>query len=248
MSFTILTPGYVDSSAGVRCLWYLAELMVEAGIDMKILVYTQNFGTIPEKFRPYLITGTTQGIIIAPETFQEIPVPHVRWALNKPGLLGGPTSYPAGTKVFHFSPEIYESASCATPGKQSELFMLANIQLPSLPRRKKTLRAFYRGKCAEQVDMERHENELEMTRAWPPTKQQYWEFLNNLSTLYSYDDFSAVNLEAYLMGVSVMVLQSGIWKPYTPPSYAHSLLMDRVRDIESVKKFATSCLSHFSMV
>jgi hypothetical protein len=173
-----------------------------------------------------------KGILIAPEVVDGIEFPHVRWCLNKPGLLGGPKSYPAGTKVFHYCPDLEESARAASPDGTSSEFMMGCIDIPQKPRVRKKFFLWYRGKY--QGEIEQHDGEvLQMTRHWPPTKDEYWELLRRTVTLYSYDDFSAVNLEAHLCGVNVLVHEN----PYTPPPFADRLILNDDRNRTAVEKF-----------
>jgi hypothetical protein len=177
------------------------------------------------------------GTLIAPEVVSEIPFPHVRWCLNKPGLLGGPKSYPAGTKVFHFSPELEDAARAASPDGTSTEFMMGTIEVPELPKAPRKYFLWYRGKYHGEVE-EYDGRMLQMTRHWPPTKREYWELLNRAVALYSYDDFSAVNLEAHLCGVNVYIVRKGEMEPpYTPPEYANRLILDHDRNRDSVEKF-----------
>jgi hypothetical protein len=76
-----------------------------------------------------------------------------------------------------------------------------------------------------------------MTRTWPPTKQEYWNLVQRAHELYSYDNFTAVKLEAHLCGVHVYVWNGSAFKPYTPPEYADRLILDHDRNRDTVEKF-----------
>ena len=217
--FTVLAPNEAHNSAGVTCLHLLMRYLRELGHE----VHHANY----QRSAQHEVKGT----LIAPEVVGEIPFPHVRWCLNKPGLLGGPKYYPAGTKVFHFCPDLEESARAASPDGTSTEFMMGTIEAPEFFEVRQ-FRVWYRGKFQGEIG-EHDGSVLQMTRHWPPTKQEYWNLLKRTYKLYSYDDFSAVNLEAHLCGAEVLV--NG--KPYTPPEYADRLILDHDRNRDTVEKF-----------
>jgi hypothetical protein len=244
MIFTILCPNYAHNSAGVCCLWRLGNYLVDLGHEVQYINYQTNPLPPPEWSkmckRP---DNTTIGTIIAPEVFPEINVPHVRWCLNKPGLLGGPTKYPAGSKVFHFSPEIEESARKAAADGVSTPFMLGTIEPPTDICRGKDLTCWYRGKYGGPVaeSFITGIDYVEVTRTWPPTKVQYHNILSRTSEFYSYDDFSAVNIEAHLAGCDVFVWDGSSFITYKPPEYANDLIINYDKELEATHRFV-SCI------
>jgi hypothetical protein len=182
----------------------------------------------------------TQGLVIAPEVFPELAIPHVRWALNKPGLLGGPKTYGAGVQVYHWSPELRESAKEASPDGTSKQFMIGSLDAPNLTPTTRKLNLWYRGKYTDLVDLGKHTYEVEMTRHWPSTKVQYWELLNQAISLKSYDNFSGTNLEACLWGVQVSIWDGVRFMPYVPPTYINDMLIDEEKDLERVRAFVNA--------
>lgn len=221
MIFTVLAPSEAHNSAGVTCLHLLIRYLRELGHE----VHHANYQTSTQH--------NIVGILIAPEVVPEISFRHVRWCLNKPGLLGGPKSYPAGTKVFHFSPEIEDAARAASPDGDSTEFMLGSIAVPQDFAVRQFL-VWYRGKFQGEIG-QYSGDVLQMTRNWPPTKEEYWKLLHRTIKLYSHDDFSAVNLEAHLCGCQVLVNGN----PYTPPPYADRLILDHDRNRASVESFVS---------
>jgi len=185
------------------------------------------------------------GVLIVPEVFPDIAIPHVRWCLNKPGLLSGPKSYPKGVICFHYSPELEESAKAAAHDGTSTEFMLGTIEIPKLPLASRRYLLWYRGKFKGEIE-EYDGTLLQLTRTWPPTKREYWELLNSTSSLFSYDDFSAVNLEAHLCGVNVVHVKNGesFGAPYTPPDYADHLLFNDERNKAATVQFLDTIKAH----
>jgi hypothetical protein len=182
----------------------------------------------------------TQGLVIAPEVFPELAIPHVRWALNKPGLLGGPKTYGAGVQVYHYGPVFEESAKAASPDGTSKELIIGSLDTPNPTPEDKRLSLWYRGKYTGPVDLRDHTNNIELTRFWPPTKQQYWELLNQAYKLDSYDDCSGTNLEAYLWGLEVRVWDGVRFMPYVPPTYINDLIIDEAKDLVKVEAFVNS--------
>jgi len=218
VQFTVAAPPPHHNSAGIMCLHELMRCLRELGHEVHHIDYTKS-GRME-----------VSGILIVPEVFPDIAIPHVRWCLNKPGLVGGPKEYPKGTVVFHFSPEIEESAKAAAHDGTSTEFMLGTIEIPKLPKASRRYFLWYRGKFQGDID-EYDGRMLQLTRTWPPTKREYWELLSRTVALYSYDDFSAVNLEAHLCGVNVYPIKNGeMCRRYTPPDYADRLLYNDVRN------------------
>jgi hypothetical protein len=184
------------------------------------------------------------GVLIVPEVFPEIDIPHVRWCLNKPGILGGPKTYGKGTLVFHYCPELEESAKAAAHDGTSTEFMLGTIEIPKLPLASRRYLLWYRGKFKGEIE-EYDGTLLQLTRTWPPTKREYWELLNRTSSIFSYDDFSAVNLEAHLCGVNVVHVKNGesFGSPYTPPDYADKLIWNDESNKNRVSHLVDTLLS-----
>jgi len=241
MIFTILCPNYVHYSAGVRVLWRLGNLLGLLGHKVYYINYQSNPQPAPAWSTMEAAPGNcTQGLVIAPEVFPELDIPHVRWALNKPGLLGGPKTYGPGVQVYHYCDVFEESAKAASPDGTSIEFRLGSLDKPDLTPTTRKLDLWYRGKYNGLIDLGRHTYEIEMTRHWPSTKVQYWELLNQAKTLKSYDDCSGVNLEAHLWGLTVEVWDGVRFMPYVPPTYINDMLIDEEKDLERVRAFVNA--------
>ena len=228
MQFTVAAPPPRHNSAGIMCLHELMRCLKELGHEVNHIEYTKS-GRME-----------VRGVLIVPEVFPDIGIHHVRWCLNKPGLLGGPKSYPKGVICFHYSPELEDATRAASHTGESEEFMLGVINVPMmlLP---KTHSLWYRGKYDGELG-DHAPHQLQLTRTWPPTKQEYWNLLAHTKELYSYDDFSAVNLEAHLMGCEVFV-NDGMWAPFEPPEYAEKLLWNDESNKNRVANFVDTLVS-----
>lgn len=222
MLFTVAAPPERQNSAGIMCLYELMRCLKELGHEVNTFDYTKSG------------RWEVRGVLIVPEVFPEIAFPHVRWCLNKPGLLGGPKVYPKGVVCFHYSPELEDATRAASHTRESEEFMLGVINVPKIEA-PKTHSLWYQGKYdGDLANPAPHQ--LQLTRTWPPTKEEYWNLLAYTKELYSYDDFSAVNLEAHLMGCKVFV-NDGLWAPFEPPEYADRLLWNNERNMKETAQF-----------
>ena len=226
MLFTVAAPPPSHNCAGMMCLHELMRCIRELGHEVHHIDYTKS-GRME-----------VSGVLIVPEVFPEIAIPHVRWCLNKPGLLSGPKSYPKGVICFHYCPEIEDATRAASHDGTSTEFMLGTIEIPKDDYAVKQFKVWYRGKHQGGIGIHMP-FELQMTRTWPPTKEEYWNLLLRSLSLYSYDDFSAVNLEAHLCGANVFVKG----KPYTPPDYADKLLWNDESNKNRVSAFVDTLLS-----
>ncbi len=239
MVFTIFCPNYVAYSAGARVLWRLGNLLGVLGHKVYYINYQANSQPAPAWSTMEPAPGNaTQGTVIAPETFPELPIPHVRWALNKPGLIGGPANYQKDVQVFYYCDLFEESAKAASHNGISRELLIGSIDPPKpTPTSPKPLWLWYRGKYTGPVKLNSHHNQIELTRHWPPTKQQYWELLNQSHTLSSYDDCSGTNFEAYLWGLQVEVWDGEKFISFKPPTYIHDLIIDEDKDLVRVQAF-----------
>ncbi len=202
MRFTVAAPPPYHNSAGVMCLHELMRILRKLGHEVHHMEYTKPG------------TNNITGILIAPEVFPEIEIPHIRWTLNKPGLLGGPSKYPPGCRVWHYSDEFKQSAAEASPiGISHELFFGVS-RIPERENIKRPLALYYKGKY--QGETRSHPYFVELTRHYPETKEKYWELMQMSHTLLSYDSCTAVTTEAHLLGLDVYVWNGSDFMPFVP--------------------------------
>lgn len=251
MIFTILAPNYVHNSAGVGCLWRLANLLIELGHDVSVFNYQRGpMAAAPKWSRAKIAKDIDpNSMMIAPEVFPSFErykdLKIVRWCLNKPGLLGGPTTYERNERVFHFSPEIEADARTAAHDGKSIQFMIGTLDLDSFQRPpvRRSFNAWYQGKYSGSIEPV-PDFAIRITRHWPPTRRELGDILARTSHFYSFDDFSLMNLEAHLCGARVHVWHSvdGLeaWKKYQPPSYYQDLIINHNRDLAAVSNFVAN--------
>lgn len=228
MKFVVFAPDKVHNSAGVMCLYLLHDYLKELGHEVRLYNYQDRKCDKVIHKDEVLIIPETLNIEVA-DSFKV-----ARWCLNHPGKLGGDTQYKSNEIVFHYSPEIEESARAASHDKTTRLFTLGCIEVPSVSN-ERIFDAWYEGKGKS--DGTHKDALIRITRHWPPTKDELYDVLSYTDKLYSYDDFTALNLEAHLMGCRVCVKKDGEWKNYVPPAHWQSLILNHENNLERVKQF-----------
>jgi hypothetical protein len=246
MEFTLCVPTYQHNSAGIVCLYRLAELLTDLGHKCYGVNWEQTGGPKPPWCRIEFIAPNPQnnnielrGVIIVPEIFPDVVInaPVVRWCLNKPGLLGGPTKYHDYEIVFHFGSKLEESARAASFNGESVEFIIGQIDLDEIrrPERNRDLEVWYEGKGKAVVEIP---DALHLTSNWPPTRKELFDLLARTRTFWSFDNFTIMLGEAQLAGCKVMVWQEGSWEPYQDyEKDVEPYVMRKDRDLARTRKF-----------
>lgn len=261
MKCLIVAPDYAHGSAGVFALHYLMHLLKELGED----VHTTAKKVFYPGILPYRANAGYEMVLVS-EVFggRVSNGPMVRWCCNKPGLLGGPDVYQSNEIVFHYDPAHAELARAAAYDGRSDLFFLPCLKPLPAPRPDKDLVCWYQGKFAHdaatcaQPDLDRRcvpdPDAIRITRSWPICKDETAALLNRCRTLYTFDDNSATNLEAHMLGAKVLMADLApaagytppadraepfeyMWKAYIPPAGPHKYFMEHERDLETVRVF-----------
>lgn len=128
--YYIVTPSYVQESAGIRCLHILCHALNKRGHSAYIvqdpasrMLGAQFFGGGPDLLTPILSRTILEAharrqqtpIVVYPEIVTGNPYGAeivVRYVLNFPGLLGGDTVYDADEICFGYSRALAETANC----------------------------------------------------------------------------------------------------------------------------------------
>lgn len=233
MKFTLFVPNYAHNSAGVRCLYYLAEYLIDLGHEVDGINYQKPSEPPPEWCRIRFVERIQRSLCIVPESIVlEVPLPKLRWVLNVPGKLGGPKHYGNDEIVVYFK-ELEEAAKAASfDGTAFPLTIGALERIKDLGK-KRILDLWYEGKG--QSDDSHPVDAIRLTRHWPPTRPELFSLLQRAETLYSYDDFTALNFEAYSSGCKTLIRRSGNWEAYEPPEGSEELWKDEDRDREKVR-------------
>ena len=110
--YYIVALDYIQQSAGIRALHYLCHALNESGME----AYVTCQGTVPHLRTPILNEEIIRrhhitGIVVYPEIVSGDPLATggvvVRWLLNRPGHIGGDTSFPESNLIFAYDPSFH---------------------------------------------------------------------------------------------------------------------------------------------
>jgi hypothetical protein len=125
----------------------------------------------------------------------------VRWVLNVPGKLGGPTAYNSLDMVFAWNSSFLSNVPLLTVNiMEHDLFCYAD--------QKENEEVCYFGKGwlrgTDQVPATK--SMLHITCDWPPTRKELATLLRNTKTLYTYDDCTSIIDKAFACGCKVILM------------------------------------------
>jgi O-antigen biosynthesis protein len=238
MRFTIIAPDYSRQSAGLWSMYRLGDLLVDLGHE--VLSWSQ----APPGWAKYraMRPGEPLGIPVVPEIFQMNNgdrLPCMRWVLNAPGKLGGPTRYTRDEIIFHFADNMEEPARAASADGTTAQLWIGIVDPrefapdPGLPR---DLVTFWPGrrpgfpKAPDPLA-------LRLMSTWPPVRDELVQVLKRSKTFYCYERDSLLGLEAFLAGADVRIWDGEAWTPYTPDdAHVDRHLVNDERDRAAVAK------------
>lgn len=207
--YLILAPDYVNSSAGVRALHLLAHLLNSNGYEAHVNSKPNPLWNESPLVAPTAAGVCPRAIAVYPEICDSSnPFQckfQVRWILNKPGYLSGPTQYDPEELLF-----VWDEGFLNLPKDrwltvdliEGDLF---NKKNRSIAPKKDVV---WIGKGPQRgVKLEEMTKDLtEITKAWPKKREQLAQLLKKTRTLYTYDDRTSLILEALLCGCEVVLL------------------------------------------
>ena len=214
--YVIFAPFYRHNSAGIRVLYDLQKWLVLAGYDAIVIAGIHGYDT--KQF--------AEDIVIYPEVVAGNPLKVrrvVRYILNVPGKLAGTKHYAAHELLVAYS----EPLAAHAHGRILNLPTIEPFFCKTDGPKPKV--AVYVGKGA---DLKLHPEEcIYITRDFPSSRRGVAALLQQVSTLYTYDDFTAVELEALLCGCEVKVIQ----KNGEITNLQNSFLNSQITPIQDVK-------------
>lgn len=200
--YIIMAPPYRHNSAGVRALYELQRHLQEKGYPATIC----QVGRAP-----------SDSIVVYPETVSGNPLGGktvARLVLNSPGLLGGDEKYDPDELVFSYGREFYPEAPLLMVPVIEEFFRDEGHE--------RTGGCFWVGKGFYVPRIPETEGLIEITPAWPETREELARLFNGVNVFYSYDDCTALTTEAGLCGCRVVVI----------PGEKPSTYLEDVKDFE----------------
>ncbi len=201
--YVIWTPDYRNNSNGIKVLHKLCHLLNEKGEKAEIYIPSQFPQTVNPQWNTPIYKKNYAGIddiVIYPDITVGNPlgaVKKVRYLLNKPGVMGGPTVFD-NELIFTFHKEYYDAPILYIPTIEPELF---NNDTPVERKRN----CFYIGK-GKDVPKINTEGMTEITSEWPSTRKELADLLRKSETFYTYDFNTALILEAKLCGCRVEII------------------------------------------
>jgi hypothetical protein len=205
MNFTVYAPSYNDKSGGAWVLHFLCDQLNKIGHESKIFIYEASQIVNPQFDTP--IGYLEESVVVYPEIIVNNPLNAknvVRYLLNKEGALQkrmiswGKTDYPLSySRAFRDDCE-------------SLFYPICDLSMFYDNGTERTQNSFYIGKGYLTGDCPKLDC-FEITRTFPSTKQELADVLRRSKILFSYDAFSATNIDAALCGCLPYLLQ----KPMT---------------------------------
>lgn len=202
--YLIWTPPYQHNSGGIRALHRLCHLLNERGYP----AYATTPGS-PEWNERYwalfVETKPERVIRVYPEiVFTAADRNRVRWVLNVPGFIGGPSQYDPDELVFSWSTDYVHVPTdrlLTVDTVEHDLFNQDGIGERDADR-------FWVGKGANKgIALSPITEGMEqITYSWPAERAELAALLKRTKTLYTYDDRSQLNWEALLCGCKVVLL------------------------------------------
>jgi hypothetical protein len=219
--YYIFALDYIQQSAGVRALHYLCHALNESGQE----AYLTCRKTVPHLRTPLLspeIVVQHQGagrksIIVYPEIISGDPFGMsgvvVRWLLNKPGLIGGDTTYHAEELVFAYDPNYLPDGMDANVLHIPtwDLSIFNNDNNPQDQRR--DLTCFYAHKYLhEGYELTHHvEGAISLCKDQTLSHQELAAILRRSRAIYVYEPTAMIS-EALLCGCPVAIVVTDYWR------------------------------------
>lgn len=198
----------LSGSNGIRALYTLHDLLWEKGYEAYMFCPDEHCGnyhyinSIDKKMRSYDIIVYPEIIIGNPLQFRNV----VRWVLYFPGKNGGATSYHHSEMIFTWDTCYYNAPEIYLSGIDRNLFF--DEHLP------KTQDCYFVHKGGKWKYVKEIEGFLEINMDYPATRKELAQILKTTRILYSYDAYSAINLEARLCGAQVKIITENGFKDY----------------------------------
>jgi O-antigen biosynthesis protein len=191
-AYRIWAPPYRNRSAGVRCLYRLAALLRERGLEATVNDLPKNLDYVA----------------VYPETVKELNpfgAPHmVRYLLQRPGVVGGPRVYPKKTLKFWYD-HIFRGSNQDDPLLTIQTVELDLFNLQGVGTRDTT--STWIGRAERRGYMKgKPVGDTFIKKDWPPTRADVAALLKRSRALYTYEPFTLLTTEAALCGCPSLIL------------------------------------------
>lgn len=219
--YIVVAPDFISNSAGICCLYQLCADLRKMGFEAAVTGSQRgnpNF-PVPLISNHDAINAAKNGAwVVYPEIITGNPLQAkniVRWALNRPGLLGGEEVYPETEHVFVYSDVFTPYVKNKIRGKLYMPTIDRTLFYPPEKEKIRSLDCFYVGKSRYKAGFLNPDETLEITRFTPP-KSELGKIFRSAKVLYSFDNSTALIYEALLCGCPVVIIPDGTqtWDDY----------------------------------
>lgn len=232
MNFLLFAPDFWQGSAGVRALYLLGEYLIDLGHGVTLWNY-QSSNPPPPWCRLKLDRSSFEPdvVCIMPETidFTVADARVIRWCLNFPGKLGGPSMYTSNEFVVHWdNPGAAPLCAAAAHNGISHELTLGLVDVGTDPCIARVHNFYYEGKTPSDGSHPAHLTLLPRGQAGSLVELRH--LLHATATMYTYDLMTQTSFEAHLCGVKVFERQPSGWEPYRLAENHEKFLTNPARD------------------
>ena len=218
-TYVIFLPPFTEKSAGIVCLWRLAETIERTGNSVIRIICTIHNGnflisfdgfewipcaedtiakTISPLFQPVIIHGENLDF----RYFLGLRV--ARYYLNKMGVLVNKGSAAEGEYKIAFDASFCDNFDFLLPQYTGKISLIQARNMDIIPR---SMDLTYIGKGHLYLqNTPVIKGSVSLTREWPASADEYLTLLKNTRFLYSYDSITSVLSDAILMGAVPFVM------------------------------------------
>ena len=223
-TYVIFLPPFTEKSAGIVCLWRLAETIEKIGnsvIRIICTIHNRNFlisfdgsewipcgeDTIPETISPLFQPVIIHGENLDCRYFAGLRV--ARYYLNKMGALVNKGSAADGEYKIAYDAAFCDNFDFLLPQYTGKISLIEAKHMEINPR---SMDLTYIGKGHLYLqNMPVMKGSVSFTREWPVSTDEYLTLLKNTRYLYSYDTTTSVLSDAILMGAVPFVMTLAPW-------------------------------------
>lgn len=203
MRYIIWSPPYDPTSGGIKVLHKLCHEMRSLGYDAYLTVASSSGWNTP------CFQGNIGDdcVAIYPEIVFGNPIgckKVIRWVLNKPGKIGGPTEYDKTDYIYAFHKMFY-------PVDNDHVLLLPVIETDIFKDKHldRGQAVCYIGKGGNTPRIPETIGLLEITRGTALNPENLCNILNQSSVMYCYDNITAMTEIARLCGCPVCIIPDG---------------------------------------
>jgi hypothetical protein len=199
LPYVMYSVDYRHNSAGIRACHRLVHELNEMGYTAYSVHETN-----PDWNELHWNNQTSEFIAIYPEIIYGNPLSSkkvVRWVLNIPGKVYGPTTFNSKDMIFTWDSSFLSNVPILTVDiMEHDLFFYTDKQ--------ENNDVCFFGKGYFRVNEQSYitKNMRQITDDWPPTRNELAELLRNTKTLYTYDNCTSIINEAFACGCKVILM------------------------------------------